>query len=134
LLNRYSRAVDAFDWDAWGACWATDAVADFGRSGNLEGREAIVGRSRAAQDIYRHRGGMQHLLTNLEFAVSGDTAEGYGNLLFSCSINSAKTPPDFAVCGKYRWEFVRGADGWQIKRAWLKRVWSAGPDVVGGHR
>jgi ketosteroid isomerase-like protein len=124
LLNRYAHAVDAFDWEAWGVCWAPDAVADFGRSGPVEGRDAIVGRSRAAQDVYRDRGGMQHLLANLELTVNGDTAEGSGNLLFSSSPDSAGAPPDSAVCGKYRWEFVRAAEGWQIKRAWLRRVWS----------
>src|SRR5919201_755065 len=97
LMCRYSRSVDSFDWDAWAQCWAPDAVADFGRSGPVEGRDAIVARSRQAQGVYRHSGGIQHLIANLEFAVSGDSAEGHGNLLFSCSINSAVAPPDFAI-------------------------------------
>jgi ketosteroid isomerase-like protein len=134
LMNRYTGAVDAFDWEAWGACWAPDAVADFGRSGLVEGREAIAQRSRDAQGVYRERGGIQHLIANLEFTVTGDTAEGSGNLLFSCSLDSAGAPPDFAISGKYRWEFVRTGDGWQIRRAWLRRIWSAGPNVGRGHR
>ena len=127
LMNRYSRAVDAFDWDAWGECWTLDAVADFGRSGAVEGRAAIVSNSRTKQDIYRQRGGMQHLIANLEFTVEGDTAEGTGNLLFSSSVDSATTAPDRTICGRYRWQFVRGPQGWQIRRAWLRRIWSAGP-------
>jgi hypothetical protein len=117
LMNRYVAAVDAFDWEAWGACWAPDAVADFGRSGALEGREAIVGAARARQSDYD---GMQHLIANAEFDVTGDTAEGYGNLLFSAA------QPRHAICGKYRWEFERGPAGWQIKRAFLKRLWTIG--------
>jgi SnoaL-like domain len=134
LMNRYSHAVDTFDWDTWGACWAPDAIADFGRSGPVRGRDAIVGQSREAQGIYQLRGGIQHLIANIELTVSGDVAEGSGNLLFSCSLNSAVAPPDLAICGKYRWEFVRATEGWQIKRAWLRRIWSAGPNIGSGHR
>jgi ketosteroid isomerase-like protein len=115
LMNRYVAAVDAFDWEAWGACWAPDAIADFGRSGALEGRDAIVEAARARQDGYE---GMQHLIANAEFDVTGDSAEGYGNLLFSAA------KPRQAICGKYRWEFERTTDGWRITRAQLKRLWS----------
>jgi hypothetical protein len=131
LLNGYSLAVDSFDWDAWGRCWAEDAVADFGPYGKLEGREAIVANGRRAQDVYKARGGMQHVLANLEFELDGDTASGFGNLVFSCSLNSAKSPPDYAITGKYRWKFVRAGDGWQIQHAWLRNVWGAGPDATG---
>jgi ketosteroid isomerase-like protein len=131
LLSRYTLAVDSFDWEAWGRCWAEDAVADWGELGQLQGREAIVKASRQAETIYEHRGGMQHLLANLDFEVDGDTAKGTGNLLFACSLNSVKSPPDYACGGKYRWTFARGAEGWQITRAELKMAWSAGADVAG---
>lgn len=131
LLNRYTRAVDAFDWEAWGECWAKDAVADWGELGQLQGREAIVRASREAETIYQQRGGMQHVLTNLEFKVQGDTAEGFGNLLFTCTLNTAKSPPDYAVGGKYRWVFARDGDDWQISRAELTAAWSTGADVAG---
>jgi hypothetical protein len=123
LMNRYVEAVDSFDWEAWGACWAVDAIADFGRSGRLDGRERIVAMARERQEAYRARGGMQHLVANLEFAVTGDTAEGYGNLLFSAALQSPQ--PHYAICGKYHWEFGRGADGWRITRAQLRRIWTA---------
>jgi hypothetical protein len=116
LLNHYVAAVDAFDWDAWGACWAPDAIADFGRSGALHGREAIVEAARSRQAGYQ---GMQHLIANAEFAVAGDTAEGYGNLLFSVA------QPGYAMSGKYRWQFERTPEGWWIRRAQLSRLWTA---------
>jgi SnoaL-like domain len=131
LLARYTRAVDSFDWETWGRCWAQDAVADWGELGQLQGREAIVSASRAAETVYEHRGGMQHLLANLDFEVDGDTAEGTGNLLFAATLSVAKSPPDYALGGKYRWTFARGDEGWQIKYAALEPSWTAGEDAAG---
>jgi hypothetical protein len=125
LMNRYVEAVDAFDWEAWGGCWAADAIADFGRSGRLDGRERIVATARERQDAYRARGGMQHLVANLEFAVTGNTAENRRLPDPSAALQSPR--PHYAICGKYRWEFARGADGWQITRAQLRRIWTAEP-------
>jgi hypothetical protein len=131
LLNRYVQTVDAFDWDGWGLCWTEDAVADFGKHARLEGREAIVTASRDARGAYAQRGGIQHVLVNLEFQVNGDTAAGTGNLLFVGSMDSAGEPPDRAIGGRYDWTFRHGAEGWQIARAELRRAWNAGVDLRG---
>jgi hypothetical protein len=129
LMNRYVLAVDSFDWDAWGKCWAPDAVADFGRHGLLAGREAIVTASRSGRTIYEDRGGMQHVVVNLEFDVDGDCATGSGNLLYARTLDSARQAPDRAIGGRYRWTFARGREGWQIARAELHRTWTADRDV-----
>jgi hypothetical protein len=125
LLNRYIQAVDSFDWVGWGECWTADAVANLGsQHGLLEGRDAIVAASRQGRAIYEARGGMQHILINLEFELDGDTATGTGNLLYASSVDSAGAPPDRAIGGKYRWRFMREAPGWQIARADLVRTWN----------
>jgi ketosteroid isomerase-like protein len=125
LLNRYVVAVDSFDWDGWGRCWAPEAVANFGRHGELVGREAIVTAARNRQTIYQDQGSMQHILVNVELKVRGDTAEGGGNLVFVSALERPGGPPDHALGGRYRWIFTRDADGWAIARAELRRAWDA---------
>jgi SnoaL-like domain len=106
-------------------------VADFGPYGKLEGRAAIVAASREAQGTYERRGGMQHVLANLELELQGDTAVGSSNVSVIVTLNSAKTPPDYAFGGKYRWTFARTGEGWQIERAELSTTWATGPDIAG---
>jgi len=48
VLVRYFDAIDRFDWDAVGACFAADARASYGGGPLLEGRDAIVERLREA--------------------------------------------------------------------------------------
>jgi ketosteroid isomerase-like protein len=124
LINRYIRAVDSFDYDAWGECWAEDAIADMGRGDTLVGREAIIAASRSSQSMFEDSGGVQHVIVNLEFEVHGDVAEGSGNLLFASSPDSVAAPPNRAIGGKYRWTFVRGPHGWLIAHTQLHRTWT----------
>jgi hypothetical protein len=74
---------------------------------------------------------MQHVLANVELELQGETAVGFSNVLVVVTLNSAKTPPDYAFGDKYRWTFARTGDGWQIERAELRTAWATGPDIAG---
>ncbi|MFJ3631595.1 nuclear transport factor 2 family protein [Streptomyces sp. NPDC090112] len=124
LLMRGWRALDHKDWAAWSACWAQDAVLDFGPWGVTYGREAIRETVERAEESF---GRMQHHLLNTHFEVDGDRASGIGYMWFVAVSGDGGDGAPYVLGGPYDWEFRRGADGsWLLVRQRLGVWWSDG--------
>ncbi|MEK8168896.1 nuclear transport factor 2 family protein [Streptomyces sp. M19] len=89
LMIRGWRALDRKDWRTWSACWAEDAVVEFGPWEAIHGREAIRARVEEAESPYAN---MQHHLLNTHFEVAGDRATGIGYMWF-VAVTAPSTPP-----------------------------------------
>ncbi|WP_327257370.1 nuclear transport factor 2 family protein [Streptomyces sp. NBC_01244] len=69
------RALDRKDWHAWIACWAEDAVLEFGPWGEIHGREAVRAKVEEAE---AHFPSMQHHILNMDFQVEGIGRRAWG--------------------------------------------------------
>ncbi|MFB7898256.1 nuclear transport factor 2 family protein [Streptomyces xiamenensis] len=130
LLLRGWRALDRGDWGAWSACWAGDAVLEFGPWGEIRGREAIRARVEEAESPYA---AMQHHILNLHVEVDGDRATGIGYMWFVAvggpAPDAAGAP--YAMGGPYDWEFRRDPGrGWLVARQRLGVQWTHGADPL----
>lgn len=125
LMNRYCRTADAKDWQAWGMCWTEDALFDFGPFGQHHGRDTIRDVCSESEEPYQD---MQHSITNMQFEVDGDRATGTAYLWFAGVPDKTKPHEHFDIGGPYKWEFERGADGWQLSKMELRVAWTVGAD------
>jgi hypothetical protein len=127
LMIRGWRALDQKDWAGWIACWAEDAVFEFGPWGALHGRQAIYDKVVEAETPYIT---MQHHILNMHFEVSGDRATGVGYMFFVGVANEQQAQQPFAMGGPYEWEYERQAAGWRMKRQRLGVWWTQGQDAI----
>ncbi|MEU6715494.1 nuclear transport factor 2 family protein [Nonomuraea sp. NPDC046802] len=127
LLIHGWRALDRKDWHTWTACWAQDAVLEFGPWEAIHGREAILEKVAKAEAPYVS---MQHHILNTHFEVRGDSATGVGYMWFVAVTEPGKTSSPYSMGGPYDWEFTRGSDGWLLTRQRLGVWWTDGEDTV----
>lgn len=124
LMTRGWRALDRRDWATWAACWAEDAVLEFGPWGTIQGREAIRARVEEAEAPFPS---MQHHLLNLHFDVAGDAATGIGYMWFVAVTTPGRSSAPYSMGGPYDWEFRRDPDqGWLVVRQELGIWWTDG--------
>ena len=110
VLERYASGVDRRDWRSVGTCFAADCFADYGRSDQWQGREAIVD---ALDVMHREIGPTMHRLSNHTIDVSGDRATGVTYLDAYLKVEHR----GFDLChvlATYHDEFGRTGDGWEI--------------------
>jgi 3-phenylpropionate/cinnamic acid dioxygenase small subunit len=112
LLTRYATALDAKDWDLFSTCFTTDARIDYSAAGGIAGSLTEVRKWLA--EVMAHFPMTQHLVTNREVHVDGDSAT-----CRSCLFNPMGLPDGdgmmlFFDGGYYRDRLVRTAEGWRI--------------------
>ena len=74
LLTRYVVAVDTKDWTAYRSVFTEDAVIDYTSSGGIRGDlETVIAWVSTALTLFPIT---QHLTTNLQLSIDGDTAKG----------------------------------------------------------
>lgn len=129
LLNYYARTLDLATsdpsyWPNWESCFTEDCTAEYpyGRHEGREGLSAWVSSYHAPIHAF------QHLSSNFEIEIDGDTARARTNLFCACVFNADNPRDYFAEGGPYEWEFRRTAEGWKIKSVHLTVVWIAGND------
>ena len=72
LLTRYATAVDTRDWDLYQTVFTAEAVIDYTSSGGICGRLAEV--TKWLSDALSIFSMSQHMVTNRDIRVAGDTA------------------------------------------------------------
>lgn len=97
LLARYCECLDEYDIDGVAACFANDAVADYGagRGGTLHGRDAIRQRIADGQAGFVRT---HHQLGQIRIRLDGDRAEAISYQMTWHQLASGKID---VVCLRY---------------------------------
>jgi hypothetical protein len=123
----YTWALDTHDWDALDDVFLPDATASLAEE--LEGREAIKRRIRRALDPLDDS---QHMVSNHDVRVDGDTATCRCYLQAQHVRRAANGGPNFIIGGRYEDRLVRTTAGWRIAHRALTMMWAEGNPVVVG--
>jgi ketosteroid isomerase-like protein len=125
LTIHYCWTLDSRDWQALREVFLPDATAMLGASlGNeREGIDAIIERISTA---LQHLDSSQHLISNHQVSLDGDTATCRCYLQAQHVRKSAEAGPNFIVAGRYQDQLVRTDQGWRISRRVLSVDWTEG--------
>ena len=124
VLTRYATAVDARDWDLYRSVFTADAVIDYTSSGGIRGGVTEV--TTWLSDALSIFSMSQHLVTNRDIRVTGDTATSrsyFYNPMGRTKRNG--TLELMFVGGFYRDKLRRTADGWRIAERIQDTAWSS---------
>ena len=120
---RHGRSLDTKDWSLIRTVFTEDAYGDFWVGGQHHGIEAIIHASRSTME---NLDATQHLLSNHEVNVTGNTATARVDLLAGHFLRTDGGDSHCSVHGYYSDELVRTDEGWRISRRELTVTWSEG--------
>lgn len=128
VLARYCEALDDRRWELLETVFTADATCDYGSVGTPAGLADITDTIRGTiGDL----DATQHLIGNVQVAVSGDTATARCYLTSQHVRHGAPGGQTYAIGGSYHDTLVRTPDGWRISSRRLQRMWADGNrDVV----
>ena len=128
LTIAYAWALDTRSFDDLRQVFAPDAVGDLGGR-HCEGIDAIIAR---IQEPLSRLDVTQHVVTNHQVRVDGDTAECRCYLVGQHVKKGTAGGETFIMAGVYEDALARTADGWRIVHRTLTIHWTDGnPAVVG---
>lgn len=131
LLTRYATAVDTRDWDLYQTVFTADALIDYTSSGGIRG--GVAEMTKWLSDALSIFSMSQHLVTNRDIRVAGDTATSRS--YFYNPMGRTKrdgTLELMFVGGFYRDQLRRTADGWRIAERIQDTAWlSSAPGTTG---
>jgi ketosteroid isomerase-like protein len=134
LLTRYATAVDTKDWELYQTVFTADAVIDYTSSGGIRGGLAEVTKWLAESLAMFSMS--QHLVTNRDVRVTGDTATSHSYLYNAMGRTKRDGTLDLMfVGGGYRDKLRRTNDGWRIIERVQDTAWfSSSPGAAGPPR
>jgi 3-phenylpropionate/cinnamic acid dioxygenase small subunit len=134
LLTRYATAVDTKDWELYQTVFTADAVIDYTSSGGIRGGLAEVTKWLAESLAMLSMS--QHLVTNRDVRVTGDTATSHSYLYNAMGRTKRDGTLDLMfVGGGYRDKLRRTNDGWRIIERVQDTAWfSSSPGAAGPPR
>ncbi|MFJ1997195.1 nuclear transport factor 2 family protein [Streptomyces asiaticus] len=128
VLYRLARAMDTRDWDLLATCFISEAVGDFA-TGQAVGLDSMILDYKA---FLPPLDTTQHLVTNIETAIDGDTAEATAYFLAQHIRADTEGGDQFLIGGRYDDRLTRTTEGWRITRRQVTGSWTQGnPKVVG---
>ena len=126
LCVRYTYALDNKDWALFESCF-TGAAVFVHPGGRLEGREAILDRSRGA---LAPLDASQHLLGNVVAEVDGDTARATSYFQAQHVRAGTLGGDTYIIAGSYTDTLARTASGWKITERVQVYLWRDGNRAV----
>jgi 3-phenylpropionate/cinnamic acid dioxygenase small subunit len=128
VLHRLARAMDTRDWDLLATCFIPEAVGDFA-TGQAVGLDSMLVDYKA---FLPPLDTTQHLVTNIETVINGDTAEVTAYFLAQHVRANTEGGDRFLIGGRYDDRLTRTSEGWRITRRRITGSWAQGnPRVVG---
>ncbi len=127
VINLYPVAVDSQQWGLFDRVFTGDASTDFGGGAVFRGLVLI---KQAFAAIHEPFEATQHVTTNHQVAVDGDTATclSYVHGRFIRSVPEGGNL--FELTGWYDDQLVRTAEGWRISNRLCRSVWWGGNPAV----
>ena len=122
---RYCWALDTKDWAVLDSVFTEDADGDLLE--DVVGRVAIKKRVETALS---HMDETQHLISNHQIVVQGDTATCRCYLQAQHVRKAAHGGPNFIIAGRYEDELKRTPEGWRISFRRLVVMWTDGNPAV----
>ena len=127
---RYCWALDTRQFHELSEVFTPDAVGDYGSLGTFHGAEEIA---TFVEKVLTRLDASQHLVTNHEVVIDGETATCRCQLQAQHVRNAAEGGTTYLIGGYYEDELVDTKAGWRIRRRSLRRTWADGnPEVVRG--
>jgi len=121
-LTRYCRAIDTGTWDLLDEVFTPDAVVDYTSSGGQRGAYREIKAWLAS--VLPSFAMRQHLVTNREIAIDGDTATSRAYLLNPMGIRRADGGLDLFITGAtYHDRWRRTPNGWRLVERVLEEHW-----------
>ena len=122
LIVRYSTAVDRHDWDLYETLFTDDATIDYTEAGGIKGDRLTVKNWLA--EVMPTFPGFQHMISNSEVTLAGDTASGRTMLFNPMVLAKPDGGTHVAFVGLwYNDHFVRTADGWKFSSRYEEVSW-----------
>jgi 3-phenylpropionate/cinnamic acid dioxygenase small subunit len=122
LLTRYATAVDTRDWDLYQTVFTPGAFIDYTSSGGIRGELAEV--TKWLSDALSGFSMSQHLVTNRDIRVAGDTATSRSYFYNPMGRTKRDGTLDLMfVGGYYRDQLRRTGDGWRIAERIQDTAW-----------
>ncbi|HEX4539494.1 MAG TPA: nuclear transport factor 2 family protein [Acidimicrobiales bacterium] len=122
LLTRYATAVDTRDWDLYQTVFTADALIDYTSSGGIRG--GVAEMTKWLSDALSIFSMSQHLVTNRDIRVTGDTATSRSYFYNPMGRTKRDGTLDLMfVGGFYRDQLRRTANGWRIAERIQDTAW-----------
>lgn len=113
LIARYGPLADTGDAEGVAALWREDGVYAVGGMGESCGHAAIAALIEGSVHRQLMADGCAHVLSPVTIDLIGDHATATG---YSCVFRWTGSVWEAARVSANRWEFSRGANGWEVVR------------------
>ena len=128
LLYRYGSSLDDRNWARLASCFTPDAVALYGAElGQQDGYAAI---ERACRSALEPLDSSQHIITNPEIEIEGETARSRCYLHAQHTKKGKLGGDNLTIGAMYLDDIVRTPEGWRIKKRELRFIWQEGNSAV----
>lgn len=125
VLTRYAWSIDTKTFDGLDDVFTTDAHIDYSSSGGIAGAFPEVKTWLAG--VLPHFPAYQHLVTNKQVVITGDTATCRSAFYNPMQQNKPDGSTSlFFVGGEYHDKLARTSAGWRITERIEKSVWTDG--------
>lgn len=125
VLSRYAWALDTKEFDLLDDVFTPDAFLDYTTAGGIKGdyREVKAWLATVLPSFPAY----QHLITNVEVTVDGDTATSRAAFYNPMGHDRADGTRAYFHCGgEYRDQWRRTSDGWRITNRFEQTIWMDG--------
>ena len=130
VLSRYAWSIDSKQFDGLDDVFTPDAHIDYTSAGGIKGKYPEV--KKWLSDVLPHFPAYQHLVTNHDIRIDGDTATSRCAFYNPMGMASADGQTSYFFCGgNYVDKLVRTDAGWRITERIEQTVWMDGntPDA-----
>lgn len=128
LLSEYAACVDDHDWQGLSErVFCENVVCHYEGFGVFEGRDAVLA---FLDESMKPIAASQHLLSNLQVALHGDTARTRVKLWARLVQPQREGELRITEGATYHHVVERGASGWRIRELKLKSIWRVEESVA----
>jgi hypothetical protein len=124
VLSAYAWALDSKEFDGLDAVFTPDASLDYTTAGGIKGAYPEVKAWLAS--VLPHFPAYQHLISNVEVTIDGDTATSRAAFYNPMGHDKAGKRVYFHCGGEYHDRWRRTQDGWRITDRFEQTVWMDG--------